>query len=71
MNVLLKTIKLLIICCVSVCLTSCKEEKDDNPDSKSYTFDEILWPSADGVQVKANDKVQIDYSNVSQGYFMA
>lgn len=71
MNVLLKTIKLLIICCVSVCLTSCKEEKDDNPESKSYTFDEILWPSADGVQVKANDKVQIDYSNVSQGYFMA
>ena len=71
MNVLLKTIKLLIICCVSVCLTSCKEEKNDNPESKSYTFDEILWPSADGVQVKANDKVQIDYSNVSQGYFMA
>ena len=40
MNVLLKTIKLLIICCLGVCLTSCKEEKNDNPESKSYTFDE-------------------------------
>ena len=59
----------IIILCSCVCLCSCTE-KVDNPESKSYTFDEILWPSADGVNVDGNQTVQIDYSNIAQGYFM-
>lgn len=64
-----KFLKWIILVCSCVCLCNCTE-KEDNPESKSYTFEEILWPSADGINVDSNQKVQIDYSNVAQGYFM-
>jgi hypothetical protein len=72
MNNIYKTLKMLAICCTLICLNGCGETNTvDNPESKSYTFEEILWPSADGTSVNSDSKVLIDYSNISQGYFMA
>lgn len=71
MNSFYKILKWLIICCTCICFIGCGDTKVDNPESKSYTFDEILWPSADGVNVNSDSKVLIDYSNSAQGYFMA
>lgn len=59
----------LFICGCGGNTASAKEQ--DNPESKSYSFEEILWPKADGTLVESNDKVLVDYSNVSQGYIMA
>ncbi len=71
MNNFYKIMKWLIICSICICFIGCGDTKVDNPESKSYTFDEILWPSADGINVNSDNKVLIDYSNTSQGYFMA
>ena len=72
MNNIYKALKMLVICCTLICLNGCGETNTvDNPESKSYTFEEILWSSADGTSVNSDSKVLIDYSNISQGYFMA
>lgn len=54
-------------------LISCGEtkEKVENTESKSYTFEEILWPSADGINVFEDEKVLVDYSHIEKGYIMA
>lgn len=63
-------LKILSVFCICLCVTGCSHAEEKNPESKSYTIEEILWPCADGVLVDGNDYVQIDYSNTSQGYFM-
>lgn len=53
-------------------LVACdKNSNVNNPESKSYTFEEILWPEASGELVESDNKVLIDYSNTNRGYVMA
>lgn len=71
MNKIGYIVKLVIICAMFL-IVGCgtKEETVENPTSRSYTFEEILWPSADGINVQSDDCISVDYSNSSQGYFM-
>ena len=64
---------LKIITCISLFLlcVGCNESNTENAESKSYTFSEILWPEASGELIQSDDRVLIDYSNVSLGYIMA
>ena len=69
---------LLIITILSCFLTGCTSNDDnakkypsDYPASKSYSVDEILYPSAPGTLVLDCNVASIDYSNTSQGYVMA
>ena len=67
-----KTTFLKIILCLSVITLffGCGDEKVENKESKSYSFDEILWTS-EGDLTKSDNKVMIDYSHTDQGYIMA
>lgn len=59
--------------CMLASFTGCfnKKEKQSEEESKSYTIEDLLLPSADGFLTKEDDKVLVDYSNTSQGYIMA
>lgn len=65
--------KILLCFLLSITLLGCSTSttKIQNTESKSYTYDEILWPSADGTSVMEDDKVLVDYSNANKGYIMA
>lgn len=68
--------KLVIFIGLLVLLSGCgskdsfSNEGIENPTSPSMTIDDIRLPSADGVLVKQDDLVTVDYSNTSQGYIM-
>lgn len=60
-----------------VVLSACSSNKDsfsnegiENPTSPSMTINDIRLPSADGIMVKSDELVTVDYSNTSQGYIM-
>lgn len=55
-------LKLLSAFCIAICVIGCTQAKENNPESKSYTIEEILWPSADGILVDGNEYVRLDYS---------
>lgn len=65
--------KILLCFFLGVTLLGCSTSatKVQNTESKSYTYEEILWPSADGINIAEDDKVLVDYSNANQGYIMA
>ena len=68
-----KLLKMFMCLCMLASFTGCfnKKEKQSEEESKSYTIEDLLLPSADGFLTKEDDKVLVDYSNTSQGYIMA
>ena len=68
-----KLLKTFMCFCMLASFTGCfnKKEKQSEEESKSYTIEDLLLPSADGFLTKEDDKVLVDYSNTSQGYIMA
>lgn len=68
---LLKKLLLSIITLFLLC--SCANESNEgieNPITPSHTKEEILWPSADEINVSSDDLIVIDYSNSNLGYIM-
>lgn len=67
--------KVAVLLIVSFLLSGCfgddQEYPSNYPTSKSYTIDEILYPSATNNLVLDSDIASIDYSNVNNGYIMA
>lgn len=69
---------LVVIVILSCLLTGCtgtngsdNDYPSEYPTSRSYTVDEILYPSAPRTAVLDSDVATIDYSNANQGYIMA
>lgn len=68
-----KKIFMVLLTIFLLCGCSNSESNDgiENPVTPSRSIDEILWPSADRINVNSDDLVLVDYSNVNQGYIMA
>lgn len=68
----LNKIIIFLLTIFMLCSCSNKQSNDgiNNPVTPSRSFDEILWPSADGINTESNDLVLLDYSHLDQGYIM-
>lgn len=65
---------LVIVTILSCLLTGCSNDQEypsNYPASKSYTVDEILYPSASNSLILDSEIAKIDYSNAHKGYIMA